>query len=106
MKYKYHAKCSQCGLGFRSNSKSDLLSRMRKHMWSKHGDWMRRRIKNGLRKAKKRTKALDFGNPGFIGFAERGIIEKVTGQPYEKVRAQVLDTFARMLMTGIVGSAR
>lgn len=55
MKYKYRAKCSQCGLGWRSNFRSDLLGKMRKHMWRKHGTWMRGRIKRGLRKAKKQS---------------------------------------------------
>lgn len=53
MKYKYHAKCSQCGVGWRSNTRSQLLKRMRKHLWGKHKAWMSARIKKGLKKAKK-----------------------------------------------------
>jgi hypothetical protein len=107
-KYKYHAKCSQCGRGFRSNLKSDLLKRLRKHLWSKHGDWMRRRIKLGLRKAKRKkgdnpglqpiSKIL---NPKWVGFVERPVIEKMTGRPYGDVKADILDAFANMLMGGL-----
>lgn len=104
------AKCSRCGGGFRASSKGDLLSRIRKHMWKEHEDWMRRRVKAGLRKAKK-AKANpelypgnDFAetvkkilNPSWVGFAERPLIEKITGRPYEQVKAQALDAFVSQL---------
>jgi len=52
MRYQYKAKCSQCGRRFSSNSRSELLGKLRAHMWRKHAEWMRRRIKAGLRKRK------------------------------------------------------
>jgi len=104
MKYKYHAKCSQCGRGFRSNTRSDLLARLRKHLWSKHGSWMKARIKGGLKKAKKKRGNLPAGLPNFpewIGFAEKPVIEKITGRPYEEVKSIVLDFFVRALLGGV-----
>lgn len=53
MKYKYKARCSQCGLGFRSNFRNDLMKRLQKHLWLKHKTWMIKRIKAGLKKRKK-----------------------------------------------------
>jgi len=47
----YRAKCSQCGAGFRSESRSKLLERLRKHIWSKHRSWMVGRIKSGQKKS-------------------------------------------------------
>lgn len=44
----YKAKCSQCGRGFRRSTRSDLLSALRKHLWSKHRAWMISRIKQGV----------------------------------------------------------
>jgi hypothetical protein len=49
-KSNYHAKCSQCALGFRADNKKDLLNKVRNHMWRKHADWMKRKIKQGLKK--------------------------------------------------------
>jgi hypothetical protein len=106
MKYKYHAKCSQCGLGFRSNLRSDLLRRLRKHLWSKHRAWMIGRIKAGLRKRKKEL-SLTAGNPfnllrpSFVGFAERPLIEALTGRPYEEVRQAFLNAMTSTVGTGV-----
>lgn len=109
-----HAKCSQCGRGFRSNNRTELLSKIRKHMWRDHRDWMRRKIKTGVRKAQKVRLGgtVESGmlspsivSPHWVGFGERALIEKATGKPYEQVRADVLDFFARQLMSGIVSGA-
>jgi hypothetical protein len=69
------------------------------------------RIKRGVRKAR-RAKAditVESGmlspsivSPHWIDFGERKLIEKATGKPYEQVRADVLDFFARQLMSGVV----
>lgn len=107
------AKCSRCGKGFRAETKGDLLNRIRTHMWKEHEDWMRRRVKAGLRKAKKAQSEPHMPgnpfletlkkvlNPSWTGFAERPIIEKLTGRPYEQVRAEVLDAFVAQLFDGI-----
>lgn len=108
MKYKYHAKCSQCGRGFRANTRSELLRKLRKHLWRFHADWMKRRIKLGLKRAKAKGKQLTFDvagqsliSPQWIGFAERGLIEKTTGLPYEEVKSRVLDFFVQMALGGV-----
>ncbi len=71
---------------------------------------MVKRIKAGQRKARK-EKGIEGLNPAFlkklfgskvVGFAERPVIEKITGKPYEEVKAQVLGFFADMLMSGIL----
>ncbi|MBA7589216.1 hypothetical protein ES708_31297 [subsurface metagenome] len=43
----FTARCSQCGQRFRAYSKTVLLSRVRKHMWDKHHEWMVARMKAG-----------------------------------------------------------
>lgn len=108
------AKCSRCGRTFRSKTKGENLNKIRTHMYKEHEDWMKRRIKAGLRKAKKTTPTEhypgnDFAetvkkilNPSWAGFAERGIIEKVTGRPYEQVKAQALDAFVAQLFKGFM----
>ncbi|MBA7702946.1 hypothetical protein ES703_111724 [subsurface metagenome] len=52
MQHKYKAKCSQCGRRFFAETRKELLDKLRKHMWLRHADWMKRRIKAGLRKRK------------------------------------------------------
>jgi hypothetical protein len=107
MKYKYQAKCSQCGQGFSAPTRTELLEKLRKHLWKEHRDWMIRRIKAGQRKRKKADKVKIVGlpasilNPSWIGFAEKPVIEKVTGLPYEEVKSRVLDFFVSMLLGGI-----
>lgn len=46
-KKMFTAKCSQCGQRFRSYTRTDLLKRIRKHMWDKHRAWMLQRMKAG-----------------------------------------------------------
>ncbi|MBA7551585.1 hypothetical protein ES705_44131 [subsurface metagenome] len=43
----YTAKCTQCGQRFRAYDRSTLLSRIRKHMWKVHRQWMLARMKAG-----------------------------------------------------------
>lgn len=57
MKY-YRAKCSQCGLGFRSSTRKELLNKLRKHLFKVHRTWMVARIKAGQKKA--------HNNPGVL----------------------------------------
>ena len=84
-----------------------MLSKLRKHLWKFHEDWMRRRIKAGLKKAKKAKVARidvagqSFISPSWIGFAERPLIEKITGKPYEQVKGQVLDFLVQMILGGV-----
>jgi hypothetical protein len=64
------------------------------------------KIKAGQRKAKRKKELRIEGNPSwfdpsFIGFAERPLIEKVTGQPYEAVKSKVLDFMVSMILGGI-----
>ena len=70
VKTKYiYLKCSQCGKKVRGSSRADALTKMRKHLWKEHEAWMKRRIKNGIRKAKKAR-----SNPRIIGFLEAPLI--------------------------------
>ncbi|MBA7580382.1 hypothetical protein ES708_22273 [subsurface metagenome] len=47
MQKMWTAKCSQCGQRFRAYERTDLLSRIRKHMWKEHPAWMLARMKAG-----------------------------------------------------------
>ena len=94
----YYLTCSRCQRRFRGSTRTEALSKLRKHLWKEHSDWMKRRIKAGIKKAHKASE-----NPfaKWIGFAERPVIEKVTGLPYEEVRTKVLDFFVSMLLGGV-----
>lgn len=94
---RYWLKCSRCGKRYSGLTRTEALGKMRKHMWKEHRDWMVIRIKAGQRKAKK----IKAGNPKWIGFAERPLIEKVTGRPYEEVKNAVLDYFVSMVLGGV-----
>lgn len=96
----YKLTCSQCGRRFQGQVKGDVLSRMRKHQQKEHQAWLSRRIKSGIRKAKKKNTPLP-NFPEWIGFAERPLVEKVTGRPYNEVREAVLDFFVKMVLGGI-----
>lgn len=89
-------RCSQCGRRFGAATRAEALRKLTKHLWLKHGDWMKRRIKLGLRKAKKLKT-----NPRIIGALEAPLIEKLTGRSYDDVKSQVLDTFVRILLSGL-----
>lgn len=109
MKYKYHAKCRFGDAGFRANTKSELLSKIRKHYHSKHSEWLKRRIKLGMKRAKAKVGNPKLGDilrgavsPSWTGFAEKGAIEKITGMPYEQVKDKVTDFLVNMLISGIV----
>jgi len=112
MKHKYKATCSQCGKRFFGDTSKEMLDKVRVHMWKQHADWMRRRIKQGLRKKKQAYHApgnpfietvKKILNPSWTGFAERALIEKVTGRPYLKVREEALDAFVAQLFDGFKG---
>ena len=72
---KLTAKCSRCQRVFRADKQGDLLNLIRKHMWKEHADWMKRRIKLGLRK---RKKSLAYGNPDVASFS-RALAKLVAG---------------------------
>lgn len=91
------AKCSKCGVGFRSKTRSDLLSKIRKHVWKEHEEWMKSRIKRGMKEVKARS------NPRIIGALEAPVIEKLTGVPYEQVRQHVLTFMKRLLIDALTG---
>lgn len=96
----YKLTCSQCGRRFRGAVKGEVLSRLAKHQRKVHKEWLSRRVKSGMRKAKKARQPLP-NFPQWIGFAERPLIEKVTGRPYEEVRQAVLDWLVSALLGGI-----
>jgi len=110
---RHKSKCSQCGLVIRGDSKGEVLNKLRTHMWRKHADWMRRRIKSGLRKSRKAKASYAVPgnpfletikkvlNPSWTGFAERPIIEKLTGRPYEQVRQETLDALVASVFAGL-----
>ncbi|MBA7696017.1 hypothetical protein ES703_104659 [subsurface metagenome] len=76
-------------------------------MWRYHEDWMKRKIKAGLKKAKKaKAVSIDVAgqsliSPSWIGFAERPLIEKVTGLDYNVVKGRVLDFLVQMVLGGV-----
>ncbi|MBA7551840.1 hypothetical protein ES705_44390 [subsurface metagenome] len=115
MKKKYVLKCSQCGRRFLDESRGEALSRLRKHLWKEHKDWMSRRIKAGIRKSKKargilvtaspldlRKTVQNILNPPWVGFAEKPIIEKLTGKPYAEVKEAVLDAIVRQALEPLI----
>ncbi|MBA7707641.1 hypothetical protein ES703_116517 [subsurface metagenome] len=114
MAKRYKLTCSQCGRKFFDLDRGKALSRLRKHLWKDHQDWMRRRIKAGIRKAKKasslvvanspfdlRATLRNIVNPPWAGFAEKPLIEKVTGRPYQEVKDAVIDAMVRQALSGI-----
>lgn len=95
--------CKLCGKTYRRPTAGELIKAIHAHYIKVHPGSLSRKIKRGMRKAKAST-GLVVGNPlsmNWIGFAERPLIEKVTGLPYEQVRAQVLDFLVSMLLGGI-----
>ena len=56
----YRGTCKNCREDFAARSPSALLSKMSKHRWKKHSNWMSRRIKAG--------KAAEFENPTIQDF--------------------------------------
>jgi hypothetical protein len=103
-------RCSRCQRRFRGSTRAEALGKLRKHLWKEHRAWMVSRIKSGLRKAKKTkadnpalTSALkSIISPSWVGFAEKPVIEKITGLDYDVVKGKVLDFFVNMLMSGIL----
>ncbi|MBA7708857.1 hypothetical protein ES703_117761 [subsurface metagenome] len=101
---KYWLTCSRCSKRFSGVTRAEALNKMRKHLWKFHADWMVRRIKAGQKKAKAArvdSPGSSFWNPSWIGFAERPLIEKVTGMPYEEVKSKVLDFLVQALLGGV-----
>lgn len=109
---KVKAKCSQCNYVARGVTRSEVLNKIRKHMWKEHADWMKKRIRKGLRARMKEQHVVGNPfletvkkvlNPSWTGFGERPIIEKLTGRPYEQVRQETLDAFVAQVFEGIKG---
>jgi hypothetical protein len=59
------------------------------------------RIKRGLKKSNRSKNGALPNFPSWIGFAEKPLIEKVTGRPYEQVKSAVLDFMVSALLGGI-----
>jgi hypothetical protein len=99
--------CKICGKTFRRETSAELIKAIHAHYLKAHPKALSRRIKKGMKSA--RGKALvqvdsagaSFWNPSWIGFAERPLIEKVTGMPYEQVKSRVLDFFVQMMLGGV-----
>jgi len=95
----YKAKCSQCGLTLRRQTRTELLSALRKHLWLKHREWMVSRIKAGRKRA-------STSNPSFQDMAqalERGsaraaaaVAQLMTESRYQQVK-RVMDAVSPML---------
>jgi len=77
----YKAECSQCGAVMRAYTRSELLSKLRKHLWKFHRGWMIARIKAGRMSAQQHNpsfqdiiRSLKTGVKAafnVIGFADR-----------------------------------
>lgn len=114
---RYKLVCSQCGKIFRDENRGQALSRLRKHLWKAHQDWMRRKIKAGIRKSKRvraesdlvvanspfdlRATIRNIVNPPWAGFAEKPLIEKITGRPYQEVKDAIVDAMVRQALSGL-----
>jgi len=97
------ATCKLCGKTFRRATSAELIKAIHAHYMKAHPEAMKRRIKKGMKKARQ-SGGVTVGNPiswNWIGFAEKPLIEKVTGRPYEEVKGQVLDFFVSALLGGI-----
>ena len=104
-------KCSQCSYRARGDTVGERLAHLRKHQQKKHPNFLSKRIKSGMKKARNTyhapgnpfietvKKILD---PSWVGFAERPLIEKITGRPYEEVRKQAVDAFVSELFKGVI----
>lgn len=93
----YKGTCKICREDFAARSPSALLSKMSKHRWKKHLNWMRRRIREG--------KALNAENPSvqdFMNALQEGvraalvIYQGFTPQQYQSVKA-VMDALEHLL---------
>ena len=98
--------CKTCGKTFRRATGGELIKAIHAHYLKAHATALSRRIKRGMAKAKKAVGVggVTVGNPvslNWIGFAEKPIIEKITGKPYAQVREEVLDFFVSMLLGGV-----
>lgn len=99
--------CKLCGKTFRRATSGELIKAIHAHYMKVHPSAMSRKIKRGMRKARERSRVMidvagqSFLSPKWIGFAERPLIEKVTGLPYEEVKSRVLDFFVQMLLGGV-----
>ena len=98
------ATCKVCGKTIRRATGGELIKAINAHYWKHHPETMRRKIKKGMKDRKKKTGGYTVGNPvslDWIGFAEKPLIEKVTGRPYAEVRSQVLDMLVSMVLGGV-----
>ncbi len=95
--------CKLCGKTFRRATSGEFIKAIHAHYMKAHSEAMKRKIKRGMRKAKA-IGGVTVGNPiswDWIGFAERPLIEKMTGRPYAEVKDRVLDFFVSMLLGGL-----
>lgn len=95
----FKAKCSQCGTKMRRRTRTELLSALRKHLWSKHKNWMITRIRSGRREAQR-------SNPSFQDLASAlgkgsaraatSVAKQMTEGRYQSVK-RVMDAVSPML---------
>jgi len=95
----YKAKCSQCGKTFRRRNRSELLSALRKHLWSAHRAWMITRIKAGKHAAVADNPSIQ----DLIQALERGsaraahvVVSRFTKSRYRQVK-EVMDAISPLL---------
>lgn len=95
----YKAVCSQCGATFKRRTRTELLSALRKHLWSKHRSWMITRIKAGKRESASRNpsfqdlvQALEKGSAR----AATAVAKQMSESRYQNVK-KAMDSVAPML---------
>jgi len=97
------ATCKICGKSYRRATSAELIKAIHAHYLKAHPLALSRKIKKGMKKARAGA-GLMVGNPlsmEWIGFAEKPMIEKITGKPYAEVKELVTDFFVRMLLGGL-----
>jgi len=108
VKRKLHkCTCKICGKTFRRATSGECIKAMHAHYLKAHPAALSRRIKKGMKKAKTQpailidTEGNSLWSPSWVGFAEKGLIEKTTGMPYAEVKDKVLDFFVQMALGGV-----
>lgn len=99
MKKWYRAKCSQCGVGFRSETRSGILEKLRKHIWKNHRAWMIARMKAGQKNAQDNNPSVQDLIQGVKKGSTRAalsVARNMTESRYQQVK-KVMDAVAPIL---------
>ena len=95
----FKAKCSQCGKTFRRRTRGELLTALRKHLWSAHRAWMIARIKAGKRAAvvdnpsiQDLVQAIEKGSAR----AAQAVVSRFTERRYGQVK-EIMDAISPLL---------